>query len=249
MAGLARQHIFGVPFVAGDLDGAGAFFAQRASELSAPELVAHADVHVLTRILGEADYGKGVRSFEYICPDGMPIVALMRRRCAASRLYGPDMMEQMFDCGREHALRHFLFGASEEACERLTARLSERFPGVQVVGHFCPPMGEWPEDLNVQMCRMVRECGANCVWVGLGCPKQERWLFEHRESLPPALYFAVGAAFDFHAGLVKQAPKWIRNHGFEWLWRLCREPRRLFKRYLVHNSQFVWFCLTRKIYQ
>ncbi len=248
MDGLKRELIFGIPYVVGDLSAASDELVALAGRAERPYLVAHSDVHVLTRILGEEVYGCGVRTFDYICPDGMPIVWLMRRKgAAAHRLYGPDVMEWMWDRGRAAGVRHFLLGGTDEACELLQNRLGERFPGAQVVGHFCPPMGEWPEGTNERIVQMIRESGANCVWVGLGCPKQERWLYTHREQLPPAVYFGVGAAFNFHAGLVQQAPAWIRAHGLEWVYRLCREPRRLFKRYLVHNSRFLWYCLTRKV--
>lgn len=242
------QQIFGIPFVASTLEAAAAHLAQRAVTTTTPCLVAHSDVHVLTRILHEKDYGAGLAQFDYICPDGMPIVWLMRRKKAdAHRLYGPDMMEQMWSISAANGLRHFLLGGSEEAVALLREKLGARYEGAQVVGHYCPPMGEWPDGTHEEIFRRIRESGANCVWVGLGCPKQERWMFTHRAQLPPALYFGVGAAFNFHAGLVKQAPKWIRSHGLEWLYRLCKEPRRLFKRYLVHNTRFLWYCLTKKI--
>ena len=248
MAELKKEGVFGVPFVASDLDEASAHFAQLACNAAEPYLVAHADVHVLTRILHEKEYGQGLGTFSFICPDGMPIVWLLRRKKApANRLYGPDMMEWMWNRGRREGLRHFLLGGSEEAVALLKKKLGARFEGAEVAGHYCPPMGEWPEGTHEEIFRRIRESGANCVWVGLGCPKQERWLFTHREQLPPAVYFGVGAAFNFHAGLVKQAPAWIRSHGLEWLYRLCKEPRRLFKRYLVHNTRFLWYCLTKKI--
>ncbi len=245
---LATESIFGVPFVAADLETASTRLIQQAVGADAPILVAHADVHVLTRILREEEYGAGVRRFHYICPDGMPLVWLLRRKgAAAQRLYGPDMMEWMWNKGRAAHLRHFLLGGTEEAVQKLSDNLSARFPGVEIAGHFCPPMGEWPEDIHEEILRRIRESGAHCVWVGLGCPKQERWLYTRKEALPPAVYFGVGAAFNFHAGLVRQAPPWIRSHGLEWLWRLCREPRRLFRRYLVHNSRFLWYLLTRRV--
>ena len=243
------QEILGVPFTVGDLEGVSVHFIERAKTTTEPLLVAHSDVHVLTRIIHEAeDYGAGLRKFAYICPDGMPIVWLMRRKGAkANRLYGPDMMEWMWDRGRAAGIRHYLIGGSEEAVAKLTERLGERFPGAQVVGHTCPPMGQWPEGTTEAILQDIRDTGANCVWVGLGCPKQERWMFTNLPQLPPALYFGVGAAFNFHAGLVKQAPAWIRSHGLEWAYRLCKEPRRLFKRYLVHNTRFLWYCLTKKV--
>lgn len=248
MNALPTETIFGIPYVRADLATATAEWTQRAAACAAPVLIAHSDVHVLTRMLHEADYGAGLAQFDYICPDGMPIVWLMRRKGAdAHRLYGPDVMEWMWDKGREHGLRHFLFGGTEEACDALSERLTARFPGVQIAGHLCPPMGEWPADTEARLTQAVRSSGAHCVWVGLGCPKQERWLYTHRAQLPPALYFGVGAAFNFHAGLVRQAPAWVRAHGLEWAYRLCREPRRLFRRYLVHNSRFLWYCLTKRI--
>lgn len=243
----ARQAVFGVPFVVSTLGEACRHFVGKAAETRDPLLVAHADVHLLTRILGEEEYGSGMRQFDYICPDGMPIVWLMKRKGAeANRLYGPDMMEGMWEAGRAAGIRHFLLGGTEEAVQRLSERFAARFPGVQISGHYCPPHGEWPAGTDEIICRAISESGANCVWVGLGCPKQERWLYSNRHRLPAAVYFGVGAAFNFHAGLVRQAPRWIRSHGWEWLYRLCHEPRRLMKRYLVHNSLFLWYCLTRK---
>lgn len=248
MQALPQQNIFGIPYIVAELRTAGEHLAALAETTAEPQLVAHSDVHVLTRMLHEAEYGAGLRNFRYICPDGMPIVWLLRRKGAdAHRLYGPDMMETVWDCGRAHGLRHFLLGGSEEAISLLREKFAARFPGVQIVGHYCPPMGTWPEGENAEICRRIAESGANCVWVGLGCPKQERWLYTNLPQLPAAVYFGVGAAFNFHAGLVRQAPLWIRSHGLEWLYRLCCEPRRLFKRYLVHNTRFLWYCLTRKI--
>ena len=246
---LPTESIFGIPYVASNLQEACTHWVQLAKETEIPQLLAHSDVHVLTRALHDAaDYGTGLRTFDFICPDGMPIVWLMRRKGApANRLYGPDVMEWMWKLGREAGIRHFLLGGSEEAIARLKENLEQRYPGAEVTGHYCPPMPPWPEGEDERMLAAIRQSGAHCVWVGLGCPKQERWLFEHRAQLPPALYFGVGAAFNFHAGLVQQAPAWIRAHGLEWLYRLCKEPRRLFKRYLVHNTRFLWYCLTRKV--
>lgn len=248
MVSLPTTDIFGIPYVSSNLEVACSHWVCEAQNTERPLLVAHSDVHVLTRALSEADYGAGVRSFDYICPDGMPIVWLMRRKgAAANRLYGPDVMETMWDMGRAAGLKHFLLGGTEEAIGLLKSNLEKRYPGAEVAGHYCPPMPPWPEGEDERMLAAIRESGAHCVWVGLGCPKQERWLFEHRAQLPAGLYFGVGAAFNFHAGLVQQAPAWVRSHGLEWLYRLCKEPRRLFKRYLVHNTRFIWYCLTRSI--
>ncbi len=250
MSAISCIPIFGIPYVSASLEEAALHLAEQASSTQQPRLIAHSDVHVLTRILqDEQGYGKGMQNFDYICPDGMPIVWLLRRKRKEScRLYGPDMMEQVWDIGREHGLRHFLLGGSEHALAQLQGPFASRYPGIDIAGSYSPPMGEWPEGEHEKICQLIRESGANCVWVGLGCPKQEQWLYERKAqgALPPGLYFAVGAAFNFHAGLVQQAPKWIRNNGFEWLYRLVKEPRRLFKRYITHNSLFLWYLLTKK---
>ena len=246
MSTLTRETVFGVPLVATSFEEAVPTLLAQAPR--SPILIAHADVHVLTRILHDADYGCGMQRFDYICPDGMPLVWILHHKGArqAQRLYGSAMMEQMWQQGRQCGLRHFLLGSTESTCALLQERLCARFPGSIVAGHYCPPMLPWSEGEDARMIAALRDSGANCVWVGLGCPRQERWLFTHRDELPPALYFGVGAAFDFHAGMVRQAPEWMRNHGLEWLYRISREPRRLLRRYLVHNSRFLWYCLTRR---
>lgn len=248
MGELKKETVFGIPYVTAEMDDAAAHLASLVAHTEVPVLIAHSDVHVLTRMLHEPAYGEGMSHFDYICPDGMPIVWLLRRKgVSASRLYGSSMMAHMWDKGREHGVRHFLLGGTEECCDKLCENLERRFPDAVVAGRYCPPMPPWPEGEDERMLAAIRESGANCVWVGLGCPKQERWLFSHREQLPPALYFGVGAAFNFHAGTVAQAPLWMRNHGLEWVYRIYKEPRRLLKRYLVHNTLFILYCLTRKI--
>lgn len=245
--GLERERLFGIPYVVADLPAASEAFVRLALHTHGPRLIAHSDVHVLTRMLHEEDYGRGMQNFDAICPDGMPLVWLLRRKGrAASRLYGPDMMEWMWKAGRGVGLRHFLLGGSEESIRLLQQRLGERYPGVQIAGHYCPPMPPWPEGEDERILAALRESGAHCIWVGLGCPRQERWLYTHKSELPPGLYFGVGAAFNFHAGLVRQAPRWVRCCGLEWLFRLACEPRRLFRRYLVHNTRFLLDLITRR---
>ncbi len=253
MSAPAQQELFNIPFTVSSLEDAAEYFAQQAGRVEKPTLIAHADVHVLTRALKEKEYGQKLTQFDYICPDGMPIVWLLRKKkkVDAHRLYGPDMMESVcaIASSEKQPVRHFFLGGSEEAQQLLRDKFQARFPHLSIVGSYSPPMGEWPEEEHEHIASLIRDSGANCVWVGLGCPKQERWLAEQQAAgiLPPALYFAVGAAFNFHAGLVSQAPLWIRQRGFEWLYRLCKEPRRLFRRYVVHIGLFFWFLLTRKV--
>jgi len=248
---IQRKSIFDISFISSNLNELSSHLCQLAQKRDQPTLISHTDVHVLTRALHDKEnYGHALSQFDYTCPDGMPIVWLLRRKRKESRrIYGPDMMEIMLEkgCCKEAPLRHFLLGGSEEAQKRLKEKFTTRHPHIQIAGAYSPPMGQWPEGCNEDIATRIEASGANCVWVGLGCPKQELWLAHNAPILPPALYFAVGAAFNFHAGLVDQAPLWIRSFGFEWLYRLCKEPRRLAKRYLVHNSLFFYYLITRKI--
>ena len=140
-------------------------------------------------------------------------------------------------------LKHFFLGGQESTLETLESTFGEQFPSADIEGSYSPPFGEWPEDEFDRICSMIRESGANLIWVGLGCPKQENWIARHKDQLPPGVYFGIGAAFAFHAGEVSQAPAILQKAGLEWAYRIAAEPRRLFKRYLVHNSLFVWYSL------
>ena len=134
--------------------------------------------------------------------------------------------------------------AVDKLLEALSGALKEKYPGFQLAGAYSPPFRLWTEEDLENMREAVASSGANVVWVGLGCPKQERWMAEQRELLPPAVYVGVGAAFAFHAGTVKRAPRWMQKNGLEWLYRIYREPGRLLRRYVKHNSLFVWYVLT-----
>lgn len=248
MSELTRESVFGVPYVCAEMQDAAQTFVRLSLARDNAYLVAHSDAHLLIRILDEEEYGAGLRTFDFICPDGMPIVWLMRYKGAkAKRLCGADMMETMFDEGRAAGVRHFFLGGSEESCSLLQQSIEKRYPGAVIAGHYCPPMGEWPAGTNEQMIQAVKDSGAHCVWVGLGCPKQERWLYTHRHQLPPAVYFGVGAAFNFLSGVTKRAPKWMQKYGLEWLHRFCSEPRRLYRRVFMYYTRIMWYCLTKKI--
>ena len=142
--------------------------------------------------------------------------------------------------------RHFLLGGQQSSTlEKLTKRFStEISPMRHIAEAYSPPFGEWPDDMRTDaIIARIRESGANLVWVGLGCPKQEHWIASNKHLLPPAVYFGIGAAFAFHAGEVKQAPAAIQKSGLEWAYRLAMEPRRLFKRYFTYNSLFLFHSL------
>ena len=204
--------------------------------------VAAANTHVVALGRHDREFAATLAQFDLIVPDGMPLVWAMNRRGAGlkDRVYGPTLMLHAL---AQPGVPHFLLGGSEELLERLTAKLRERFPGLRIAGSHAPPFGEWTREENARIFQKIASSGAQYIWVGLGCPRQEHWIARHKAELPPGVYFAIGAAFAFHAGLVSQAPAWMQQRGLEWAYRLAAEPRRLWKRYVVYNTLFVWYLL------
>lgn len=208
-----------------------------------------ADVHVIARARHEEEFGEAIRRFDLVCPDGMPLVWAINSQVGETaklkeRVSGAELMAEVFrQSSGDPGLRHFLLGGSTGLLEELESKLGTLFPGATVARVYSPPFGTWPPEEFERICAAIRDSGANLVWVGLGCPKQERWIADHLAELPPAVYFGVGAAFAFHAGHVARAPGWCQQAGLEWAYRLVREPRRLFRRYFTYNSLFLWYSL------
>jgi N-acetylglucosaminyldiphosphoundecaprenol N-acetyl-beta-D-mannosaminyltransferase len=177
-----------------------------------------------------------------VVPDGQPLVWALHLlgHARATRVYGPDLMALF--CARAASNRTpiYLYGGRDQAAVRLLSqRLRERFPGLPIVGGYAPPFRALTAREDEQAAADINASGAEVVWVGTGQPKQEIWMAAMRRSLSPPLLVGVGAAFDFHAGLVPQAPPWMGRHGLEWAYRLAREPRRLWRRYARYNPRFV----------
>ena len=212
-------------------------------------LVEAANTHVLALARHERAFGEIMAEFDLLLPDGMPLVWVLNRRHGEKlqdRVYGPTLMARSFEWSQEPAhrhLRHFLLGSTPEILEKLQANLAERYPQACIAGSHSPPFGAWEASDREAMADAIREAKANFIWTCFGCPKQERTLVELKSQLSPGVYFGIGAAFAFHAGAVRQAPAWIQRLGMEWFFRMCMEPRRLFKRYLVNNSRFLWYLL------
>ncbi|HMD62130.1 MAG TPA: WecB/TagA/CpsF family glycosyltransferase [Opitutaceae bacterium] len=178
-------------------------------------------------------------------PDGMPVVWMGPPR--VERVYGPDLMLAVCDAGRSRGLRHYLYGGNPGVAGELAAALSARFPGLLVVGTFTPPFRELDGSELGRLRSDIVRTGPDIVWVGLGTPKQERFMAGPGRTLDAALMVGVGAAFDFLSGRVRQAPRWIQGAGLEWLFRLCMEPRRLGPRYLTTNPLFILRAAAQKL--
>jgi N-acetylglucosaminyldiphosphoundecaprenol N-acetyl-beta-D-mannosaminyltransferase len=174
--------------------------------------------------------------------DGMPLVWLAKHHVGSSfieRVYGPDLMLEIFEATRDGSVSHFFYGGAPGVAENLKAKLEARFQGVRIVGTYCPPFRPLNAEEEAGLAAKVRETKPDLMWIGLSTPKQERFMSEYLPRLDVTVMLGVGAAFDFHSGRVRQAPRWIQRSGFEWLYRLCSQPRRLGRRYLINNPLFV----------
>ncbi|GAB4006567.1 WecB/TagA/CpsF family glycosyltransferase [Glycomyces albus] len=174
-------------------------------------------------------------------PDGMPMVWAGRKAGAEwmDRVYGPDLMLNVLQRAAERGWSSFLYGGKEGVPELLSKKLSERIPGVKIAGSYSPPFRPLTEAEDDEIVQRINDSGAQLVWVGLSTPKQERWMAAHRDRLTAPAMFGVGAAFDFHAGLVPQAPPWMQRNGLEWFYRLTKEPKRLWRRYFRNNPAYL----------
>jgi N-acetylglucosaminyldiphosphoundecaprenol N-acetyl-beta-D-mannosaminyltransferase len=175
-------------------------------------------------------------------PDGQPLVWALHAlgHPQATRIYGPDLMAKFCARAARSATPIYLYGGrGQPERELLERRLRERFPGLLIAGGSSPPFRTLSAAENEHEIELINASGAAVVWVGTGQPRQEQWMHEMRSRLQPPLLVGVGAAFDFHAGLVSQAPPWMQRNGLEWLYRLSREPRRLWRRYARYNPLFV----------
>lgn len=178
-------------------------------------------------------------------PDGMPLVWLGPP--GVERVYGPDLMLAVCDAGRVVGLRHYLCGGVPGVAEELGRRLRARFPGVEIVGTYTPPFRPLDAVETRALQHEVARTRPDVVWVGLSSPKQEKFMAAHWRELDAGVMIGVGAAFDFHSGRVRQAPRWIQRSGFEWFFRLCTEPRRLGPRYLKTNPLFAARVLAQRL--
>jgi N-acetylglucosaminyldiphosphoundecaprenol N-acetyl-beta-D-mannosaminyltransferase len=199
-----------------------------------------AAVHTVMASQEDAELRSAVLGADFTVPDGQPLVWALRAlgHPLEQRVYGPELMDRACARAARSGQRFFLYGGRDQAAlDQLTDALVARHPGLQIAGGYAPPFHE-PDDEAVA--EAIRRSGADVVWVGIGVPKQEKWMARMRERLDAPVLIGVGAAFDFHAGLVPQAPAGMQRVGLEWLFRLWQEPRRLWRRYARYNPRFLW---------
>ncbi len=176
-------------------------------------------------------------------PDGAPLSAYSRKHgfADASRVTGPDLMVEVLRRSAVCGYRHFFYGSTQETLEEMKRVLIRDYPGAVIAGMYAPPFRKLTESEDVAVVELINESKPDFIWVGLGAPKQEQWMYEHREKVTGVMA-GVGAGFDYLAGNIKRAPMWMQKLSLEWLYRLLQDPRRLWKRYVVTNAKFLYYC-------
>jgi N-acetylglucosaminyldiphosphoundecaprenol N-acetyl-beta-D-mannosaminyltransferase len=199
------------------------------------------DVNSVMRAQDDARHMEALRAADLIIADGTPLVwiARLRGERRMSRVCGPDLFTAACAASTRRGWRHYLVGGMPGVADELASCMKRENPGLEVVGVECPPFRSLTAAEDEEMLARINAAKPDIVWVGLGCPKQERWMLEHRPRLPGIVLVGISAAFDFHTERVKRAPIWMRTRGLEWLHRLMSEPRRLWRRYLVKAPRFI----------
>lgn len=203
--------------------------------------IAVTGVHGVTEAQDDPEFRRILNNSFLCTPDGMPMVWMGKAAGHAEmdRVYGPDLMELLCKEGVARGWKHFFYGGAPGVAEELKAKLTARFPGMQVVGTYTPPFRPLNAEEETALAAQVSATQPDLFWVGLSTPKQERFMAAYLPKLDAKIMLGVGAAFDFHAGKVKQAPRWIQRSGMEWAYRITQDPKRLWKRYARNNPLFV----------
>ncbi len=198
------------------------------------------NVHTTVMSDKDEEYRKIQNAAFLALPDGSPLALVQRLRGykGAEQVAGPDLMPALWKATENTYISHYFYGSTQETVDALEHKLKAQYPNLKIAGMEAPPFRPLTKEEDEEAIRRINESGASIVWVGLGAPKQEKWMYEHQDKIN-ALMLGVGAGFDFHAGTVKRAPSWMRNHYMEWLYRLIQDPKRLWKRYVETNGKFV----------
>ena len=208
------------------------------------KFVIAANVHVVMEAYDSPEFREVVNQADLVTPDGMPLVWLLRFKGHPhqQRVYGPTLMLHILEMAAREGIPVGFYGGKPDVLELLAQKMQQKFQGLKIVYSYSPPFRPLTTLEDENIVSKVQESGARILFVGLGCPKQERWMAAHRGHIP-AVMVGVGAAFDFHAGVIRQAPAWMQRAGLEWLFRLMQEPARLWRRYLYNNPRFLVLAL------
>ncbi len=204
------------------------------------------NVHTTITSYEDMEYCKIQNGGLMAIPDGGPLSTIGRTRgyLQMERTAGPSLMEELFRASVRCGYRHCFYGSTKETLNKLYSQLVKIYPGIQITGMYSPPFHQMTEAEDTAVINLINETNSDFVWVGLGAPKQEKWMAEHQGKIN-GLMLGVGAGFDYFAGNINRAPLWMQKSNLEWLYRLIQEPKRLFRRYLYTNCKFIWLTVVR----
>lgn len=239
-------NILGVNIAAINMPWLLEFTDQHIKELSGDYLCV-SNVHTTVTAWEEEDYREIQNGGIMAIPDGVPLVLVSRRRgyTQISRTDGPGYMLEVLKRSADKGYRHFFYGSTQETLDKMRQVLEKDYPGVQIAGMYSPPFRPLTEEEDRAVVQMINEANADFVWIGLGAPKQERFMAAHQGKLH-GLMVGIGAGFDYLAGNIKRAPQWMQDHSLEWFYRMLQDPKRLFWRYVRTNVIFIWQAIIRK---
>lgn len=207
------------------------------------------NVHHIILLQKDDEFRKVYRDAYLSLPDGMPLIWASRflGTPLKERISGADLFPKLCDIAARKGYRLFFLGGREGAASGAARILKERYPEIKITGYYCPPLGfENNPAENEKIVKMIRDASPDILFVGLGAPKQEKWIYKHKDACGVPVSIGVGVTFEFIGGMVKRAPLWMQKSGLEWLWRLAMEPGRLWKRYLIDDMRFFWLVLKQK---
>lgn len=244
MKSIKEISILGVNIAVTNMNEVKDFICNDIDRLSG-EYICVSNVHTTVMSYEQPKYRNVQNSAILRLPDGRPLSLIAKKRGhkEAERVTGPDLMEELFKF--QSNVKHYFYGSTPETLELLKKELTEKYPNLDIVGMYSPPFRKLTEEEDNDIINMINDSKADIVWVGLGAPKQENWMYDHKNKIN-ALMIGVGAGFDYHAQKIKRAPKWMQRLSLEWLYRLCQEPKRLFSRYMKTNFKFIRLVMKEK---
>lgn len=235
---LTKCNIIGTDILVTNMEKTVALIEEHIGELRG-KYICVGNVHTTVMAHDDAKYHEVQKNAAFVLPDGKPLSVYSKKHGfpEAERVTGPDLMLALF--ARRNGLHHYFYGSREETLSMLRQKMIVQYPHLEIAGMVSPPFHALSEAEDAAEIEKINASGADIIWVGLGAPKQENWMYEHMDKVNGVM-IGVGAGFDYHAGNIKRAPMWMQKLSLEWLYRLFQDPKRLFKRYLVTNTRYLW---------